>query len=1105
MREGIKVLLKHNFDERTLTRGRAYAEEGRVKLQKHRHSQPSLQLHATVRGRETYETHVNINLKTKNVSSTCDCHVSSLCKHAVATILCAYDEGVINFPDEAGQIDLHPEVLQHLKAQANRVHSRVKESKRLDKFALYQISFDTRYLDKTLKIQMALTHRRSDGHFAKLKSCNVETIKHKIALDEKEIQLLALIKFYQEDTRLAFDHVAVASESCDEVLSLLLETGRCYFQDKLLEPLQLGEPRDPGFVWQPNQDGDLVYIAANLTPQMELVPLGSGWYYDKVQRKIGRLLCPRAPREELMLAALPPVPQRQIKVFKQQLAEYFPKAKLNTPTEKAYVSREVGTQCQGRLQLSQQSLPGKNYRRNGERVNFLVAHALFSYGDYTVDYDEAYPAKSSVIEGDTQIIVKRCQAFEKTLINQLLKAYNAEENDLRLFELLDKDYLLEHYVGGSLFYLVNITDKQALLQFAEQVKPSIVKAGWQIEVAQDVPAMQVLEAQSWYSDLEESSGSDWFDIEIGVTVQDKPISLIPVILEAIESGQFDAKVTDDVVLSIPGEGFLRLEAERVRQVLQVILSLYDPKRYQVGDKALMISKQQANVLNELQQGFTADELRWFGTKQLLDLAEKLQDFTTLAEVTPPESLQATLRDYQQTGVNWLQFLREFALGGVLADDMGLGKTLQTIAHVCIEKEAGRLTDPCLILAPTSVVGNWQAEFARFAPHIKTLVLHGTERKNYFADIADVDVVLTTYPLLIRDKAVLLAQTFYLLVLDEAQFIKNNQAKMTQVAHQLQAEHRLALSGTPLENHLGELWSLFNFLMPGFLGNKKEFKQRYQTPIEKQQDDQAQARLARLVKPFLLRRTKNEVLDDLPEKTEIIKSIEFSDPERDLYESVRLTMNKKVREAIDEKGIERCQIMILDALLKLRQACCSPRLLGSEQAASVETSAKLETLSEWLPKMVTEGRRVLIFSQFTSMLGLIEERLKQQALEYTKLTGATRNRQQAVDDFQQGKVPIFLISLKAGGTGLNLTAADTVIHVDPWWNPAVENQATDRAHRIGQKNKVFVYKLVVKDSVEEKIVILQEKKKALMDALFAEKSSGKITQDDLTFLFQDEGE
>jgi SNF2 family DNA or RNA helicase len=336
----------------------------------------------------------------------------------------------------------------------------------------------------------------------------------------------------------------------------------------------------------------------------------------------------------------------------------------------------------------------------------------------------------------------------------------------------------------------------------------------------------------------------------------------------------------------------------------------------------------------------------------------------------------------------------------------------------------------------------------------------------------------------RDRDRWLEAQWHLLVLDEAQNIKNANTHAAQVAAELKARHRLCLSGTPMENHLGELWSLFHFLMPGFLGSQKRFGELFRTPIEKQGNPEALQQLRARITPFMLRRTKALVAHELPPKIETLMRVELSGKQADLYETIRLGMEKTVREALDTKGLAKSQITILDALLKLRQVCCDPHLLKLDAAKKVTTSAKLDQLMAMLPEMLSEGRRILLFSQFTTMLSLIEAELKKRDILWVKLTGQSQKRDELITRFTSGEVPLFLISLKAGGTGLNLPQADTVIHFDPWWNPAVEAQATDRAHRIGQTQSVWVVKLVAQGTIEERILALQDRKAALAESMYS---------------------
>ena len=386
--------------------------------------------------------------------------------------------------------------------------------------------------------------------------------------------------------------------------------------------------------------------------------------------------------------------------------------------------------------------------------------------------------------------------------------------------------------------------------------------------------------------------------------------------------------------------------------------------------------------------------------------------------------------------------------------------------------------------------------------LEHVVLHGAGRSELFANIDRSDAVLTSYALLLRDRDRLARRRWRLVVLDEAQAIKNPTTKLARAACELEADCRLALSGTPMENHLGELWSVFHFLMPGLLGEREAFARTFRQPIEKEGDQARQQLLANRVRPFLLRRTKEEVARELPPKSEFVREIELSDEQRDLYESVRLAMHVRIRDEIRQRGLGRSNIAILEGLLKLRQICCDPRLLKNGEAVDrVVPSAKCDLLLSMLDGMVETGRRIIVFSQFVEMLELIATGLKKHKLAHTMLTGRTRDRETPVRQFQEGKVPIFLISLKAGGTGLTLTRADTVIHYDPWWNPAVEAQATDRAHRIGQDKTVFVYKLVANGTVEQKMLELQARKKALVDGLMSGVKGGlSFTEADVEALF-----
>jgi superfamily II DNA or RNA helicase len=646
------------------------------------------------------------------------------------------------------------------------------------------------------------------------------------------------------------------------------------------------------------------------------------------------------------------------------------------------------------------------------------------------------------------------------------------------------------------------------IRFAESGIDALQAEGWQVEKTPKY-RYDVTAVDEWYAEIEEEgaeTGNAWFELELGITVGDERVPLLPVLVQMIRNmpNDFSAKAlsahgeTDQMLATLPGGTRVALPWARVKPILGTLGELYfnDKIRHTVRMSTLDAAR-----LDELSR---TGEFNWSGGEELRDMGKRLNQFASVKRVATPASLQATLRDYQTEGLSWMQFLREYGLAGILADDMGLGKTVQTLAHILVEKESGRMTHPTLVIAPTSLMGNWQDETARFAPSLKVLLLQGKDRAELFDKIPEADLVLTTYALLPRDEEKLREHDFHMVILDESHYIKNTRSKAAQSASLLRTKHRLCLSGTPLENHLGELWSQFHFLLPGLLGDEKSFNSQFRHPIERQDDPMRRMLLNRRIKPFLLRRTKDSVAKELPPKTEMVRKVELTGAQRDLYETVRLAMDQKVREEIDRKGVARSQIVILEALLKLRQVCCDPRLVKSLSARKQQAagSAKLADLMQMLEDLLEENRKILVFSQFTSMLELIQEELDSRDIPYALLTGETRDRGAQVAAFQQGAVPIFLISLKAGGVGLNLTAADTVIHYDPWWNPAAEQQATDRAWRIGQDKPVFVYKLIAKGTLEEKIQVLQQKKSDLAQSILAEGESQKmaLTQEDLQQIF-----
>lgn len=632
------------------------------------------------------------------------------------------------------------------------------------------------------------------------------------------------------------------------------------------------------------------------------------------------------------------------------------------------------------------------------------------------------------------------------------------------------------------------------------------QAGWEIEDAPD-PGVKVLESarETMRLDPWNNEGIDWFAFDLGVEAEGERVSLLPALaaamlthgdaLLAIEPGE-----EDHLLLPVEGDEsrVIRFPFRRFVVVARQVVEWFGGIPKPGARLHPMHAAEMAATLGETSTLHGPDAA---SAERLRQTGRALRGGPGGSVAPNPSGLRAELRPYQHEGFQWLQFLARHDLHGLLADDMGLGKTLQTIAHLTAEVESGRADGrPSLVVAPTSVTTNWKNELRKFAPGLRVLMLTGPRRHRYYESLTDADVVITSYPLLQRDADTLADRAFHTVVLDEAQWIKNPGTRAAKAAFALKARHRLALSGTPMENHLGELWSLFRFLMPGLLGSADEFRRFYRSPIEKSGDTRRQQALNRRVGPLILRRTKDKVAADLPPRTEVEHAIELLPAQADLYESVRATLDARVQEAIASQGLDRARILVLDAMLKLRQICCHPALLETS-AAMGAGSAKLDHLIGMLLELIPAGRRVLVFSQFTSMLARIAERLEEEGVEYLELTGATKDRESLVRRFQEGHVPVFLISLKAGGAGLNLTAADTVIHYDPWWNPAVESQASDRAHRIGQTRPVFIHRLICQGTIEEKMRELKARKAGLVDALLAGSTTGfNLDQDTIRELF-----
>ena len=868
--------------------------------------------------------------------------------------------------------------------------------------------------------------------------------------------------------------------------------------------------------WQPDALG-VQHLEATTQPEGLL----SG---DAIMARMGRGLCYIDPErgrfgrlegDPELLARLrrsPPLPPAMSEWLGERLRKIPALAgKLPAPKRvEEYTLEDVAP----RLKVTMRVVEGQLGFRDGVAVArwFRVGAGVVNFDYDGVEVSLEADDTAQAFRDGQRLTIKRDAQAERALVRTLPPGMLPLE---RLIELQAVPVFLDLPSWSLLLPVAGKPPSRAAEWSTHLAKPDdwwpmiaeLRKTGCLVEFSEEFPPEpRYIEPDAWYGELE-PAGNGWFDLGLGIEVEGERLNLLPILRQLIMDPTFPLEGVPDEPEEASWELVLD-EQRRLALPLSRLRSLMAPILDWLGDEsdpeaALRLPVSAAEKVAPL-----AEHERWAGREDVTLLARRLRELPV--SLPAPQGFTGELRDYQARGIAWLRFLAELGTGGILADDMGLGKTVQVLAHVLDERARGALQGPVLVVAPTSLVGNWCAEAARFAPQLAVLALQGGKaqrRRQIDEKLAMADLVITTYPLLIRDLDRLCEATFGLLVLDEAQAIKNAASQTAQAVRGVNAGRALAMTGTPLENHLGELWAQLDAVAPGALGSQQWFGRHFRTPIEKDSDVALRGRLARRIAPLMLRRTKQQVLTELPEKTESRREITLAGSQRELYESLRLAQHQRVQQAIAERGLAGSGIVMLDALLKLRQVCCDPRLVKLDSASKVKRSAKLEQLREILPSLVEEGRRILIFSQFTEMLGLIGQALERDGVPYTTLTGDTpgKTRTQRVALFQQGEIPVFLISLKAGGTGLNLTAADTVIHYDPWWNPAVEAQATGRAHRLGQQNPVFVYKLVCAGTVEERILDLQSRKADLAASILEggteRKSDGPLFDEaDLALLF-----
>lgn len=1096
------------FNQMTIKRSQSYVERIDLETLDIFNQGDQVQIYAQIQGEEDYDTTINYSNTLQRILDTdCSCPDAVDCKHAAALARLYYHKELERqqvAPKAANQDQYTKKAIQWL----NQLQKHIQQNSVTQPAGqiIYLLNdhhmpnhFATTYKVRRNKAGDIRDQQRYDNH-ENIISKRIKLLDHERHLFLQLYLHAQLQEAHPLQPALNFTDLAL------EQFKAFIQSGTVYWNN-IQNPALVwsDEHYQIHFAWQSHHQHDRERLFPHFTingeqrlseqaaEQIVVLPTTPPVYLDYGQHCVGYLDCDLDKTILMDLLEMPAIPAHLLQQFDQLKKQHQSLQQLPQSGHIAVLEDSHGAP-QPILRFG--ALPQLNLLATQQHIG--IAEIEFEYPSGRIPAGNPEPFFMGM-QQDRRVKQYRDLQKEQQIIAQLqseVKGLTWLSDWLRLAEI-------NHPHSDLPDNAVAATEQN---WFHKLVPNNQIEAlGWQVEHTPQ-SLFNVVAGQDLDIQLQASAKNyDWFELNATIAdAQGHVYNLFDLVAELLMSSPhfLEPQHLDQ----LDEDGFIHLRTTSDRP--QLLLPVKEIKPLLIHLKEIFqqpqnnqLDRYDASQVLELQHHLG---MQWQSNQSLKIFAEKLKQGYQ-QHLPTPAGFQGELRPYQQQGLAWLQFLIETEHGGILADDMGLGKTAQTLAHILMQKQAGHLqSTPALIVAPTSLMHNWFKEAAKFTPDLNVMILQGPDRHELFEKIPDMDIVLTTYPLLSRDQDELLKHQYHLCILDEAQNIKNPRAKAAQILRQLHAKHRLCLTGTPMENHLGELWSLFYFLMPGFLYSQDTFNKNYRVPIEKNADQHKKNKLVNRIQPFMLRRLKMDVAKELPPKTTIEVHIDMHEQQAKLYEAVRASMQSNIQNVIASKGIKRSQIQILDALLKLRQVCCHPSLLklDSVQSQAVD-SAKLDHLVEMVQSMLEEGRRILIFSQFTSMLQLIEARLSELDIRHVKLTGQTKKRDQVINAFQNGDVPVFLISLKAGGVGLNLTAADTVIHYDPWWNPAAEEQASDRAWRIGQDKPVFVYKLISNESIEEKILLMQKNKAELAQAVLSvdKEQNVKLNEDDVMQLFE----
>ena len=1114
--------LRYLFGEPTFSRGQAYFRQGMVKSVEF---EADTVLMGEVAGSWSNAYQLSVALEFEHddtlraVAGICTCPAGFNCPHVVALLLAAADRRAPE-PGARGADPSDPvprEVRQWLDRWpgADRTPAEAAAPGPPapgQEHVFYVVSRDQAGGGAITPYQAYL---KKDGNIGKnLRKLDPRFHRMARRLTRQDGVLLDRLRYYAEAAREAHAPWPAGGVLVDLVREIVA-TGRARAHDIHGGTLAWAAPRDCTLAWEvvPVGNGYEQRLAARdgTGTAVTLLPFATPLFMDARSGEIGIARTPLAPHHAAWLAAAPGVPldaQDAVKSKLLRMGQDDAMPRLQPVEERTGVRPEPLLVLFGVEEPSTQYVPRKRggLRATTVTVVYPCVRLEIAYHGARKRPHAGAPGRHLLHRGRRPVVIRRDRAaessFRKTLVQAAERHGGAPPNrPLRPSGHRREVDLVFPVVGLPGFEDATV----AGVGFMAREVPALRAQGWGVRVDRSWP-FAVHDGPVTFSTSLESSESDWFSLSLSMEANGQSFDALPFILQIVEGLPVDPlggleqgfdvdRHLADLVLQVRLDdgAWVEVEGARFARFVEAFLEAQGLTGFH---------RAEAGRLLELATALEGSGAPWKGGRAILDLGARLQALAAAPETEPPAALRGTLRPYQRTGYGWLRTLSGSGFGGVLADDMGLGKTVQALALLAHRHLEERTDRPSLVVVPTSLVGNWRREAQQFVPDLKVLVLHGPDREQRFADIPGSHLVVTTYPLVRRDHQALFRHEYDTVVLDEAQTVKNPAAAVAKRIREISARHRLALTGTPLENSLQELWALYDWLIPGLLGTRKNFTAQYRTPIEKRGDRAKQRLLSTRVKPFLLRRTKEQVASELPDKTIIDEVIPLEGSQAALYESIRTAMDARIRDAIAARGLAASRITVLDALLKLRQVCCDPRLVKLDAARKVAQSAKRERLLALLEELVAERRKVLVFSQFVELLRIIEADVAARGWRYAMLHGGTVDRDAQIASFQTGDVPLFLISLKAGGTGLNLTAADSVIIYDPWWNPAVERQAMDRAHRIGQDKPVFVHRLIAANTVEAAIQKMQVRKQALADALFEGTGQGPmaLTEADVAALF-----